>query len=228
MIIAIAAAVAAAAPSAACPNLATPDAHVCRAMEAKKAGNEQGAAQAFEEAARATPDKDPKVAGLWAAAGNLWIAAGQPGKAAFALDRALAQPDLAGPHRGEVLLDRARAAEAQGDLKTARARLNQARATIAEDPFYWYFSAALAIRENDAATAQSSIGEALKLAPSDPTVLFEAGHVAHFAGDEAKARYYWQQAASADPNGQSGKAAKEALGMLAAPATVTQPAPAPK
>jgi len=227
MILAIAAAVAAAAPPAACPNVATPDALVCRAMEAKKAGNEQGAALAFEEAARATPDKDPKAARLWAAAGNLWIAAGQPGKAAFDLDRALAQ-GISGPERGEVLLDRARAAEAQGDLKTARTRLNDARAMIAEDPFYWYFSAALAIRENDAATAQSSIGEALKLAPSDPTVLFEAGHVAHFAGDETKARYYWQQAASADPNGQSGKAAREALGVLAAPATVTKPAQPPK
>jgi tetratricopeptide (TPR) repeat protein len=227
MILSIAAAVAAAAPPAACPNVATPDALVCRAMEAKKAGNEQGAALAFEEAARATPDKDPKAARLWAAAGNLWIAAGQPGKAAFDLDRALAQ-GISGPERGEVLLDRARAAEAQGDLKTARTRLNDARAMIAEDPFYWYFSAALAIRENDAATAQSSIGEALKLAPSDPTVLFEAGHVAHFAGDETKARYYWQQAASADPNGQSGKAAREALGMLAAPATVTKPAQPPK
>ena len=173
------------------------------------------------------PTSDPKAARLWAAAGNLWIAAGQPGKAAFDLDRALAQ-GISGPERGEVLLDRARAAEAQGDLKTARTRLNDARAMIAEDPFYWYFSAALAIRENDAATAQSSIGEALKLAPSDPTVLFEAGHVAHFAGDETKARYYWQQAASADPNGQSGKAAREALGMLAAPATVTKPAQPPK
>jgi len=227
MILAIAAAVAAAAAPAPCPDVHTPDALVCRALESKKAGNEQGAAQGFEEAARATPDTDPKAAGLWAAAGNLWIAAGQPGKAAFDLDRALAQ-GISGPERGEVLLDRARAAEAQGDLKTARTRLNDARAMIAEDPFYWYFSAALAIRENDAATAQSSIGEALKLAPSDPTVLFEAGHVAHFAGDETKARYYWQQAASADPNGQSGKAAREALGMLAAPATVTKPAQPPK
>jgi len=227
MILAIAAAVAAAAAPAPCPDVHTPDALVCRALESKKAGNEQGAAQGFEEAARATPETDPKAAGLWAAAGNLWIAAGQPGKAAFDLDRALAQ-GISGPERGEVLLDRARAAEAQGDLKTARTRLNDARAMIAEDPFYWYFSAALAIRENDAATAQSSIGEALKLAPSDPTVLFEAGHVAHFAGDETKARYYWQQAASADPNGQSGKAAREALGMLAAPATVTKPAQPPK
>ena len=55
---------------------------------------------------------------------------------------------------------------------------------IPDDPFYWYFSAALAIREGDADTAQSSIGKALKLAPSDPAILFEAGHVADFDGDD--------------------------------------------
>ena len=215
MILAIAAAVAAAAaPAAACPVVATPEALVCRAMESQKAGNLQGAAQGFEEAARASSTDDPKTASLWAAAGNLWIAAGQSGKAAVDLDRALASPGLKGPHRGEVLLDRARAAEAQGDLKSARARLNEARQTIAEDPFYWYFSAALAIRENDVATAQSSIGEALKLAPSDPTVLFEAGHVAQFVGQDEKARAYWSQADRYDTNGPIGKAAREAMSLL--------------
>jgi tetratricopeptide (TPR) repeat protein len=226
MILAIAAALAAAAPApaSACPNVVTPDALVCRALEAQKSGDSQTAAQSFEEAAKASSEKDPKTARMWAAAGNLWVAAGQAGKAALDLDKALALPGLQAEQRGEALLDRARAAEAQNDLKTARARLNEARATISEDPFYWYFSAALAIRENDAALAQSSIGQALKLAPSDPAVLFEAGHVAHFAGDDAKARLYWQQAASADPTGASGKAARDALTMLGAPATiVTQP-----
>ena len=229
MILAIATAVAAAAAApAACPDVSTPAALVCHAVEAQKAGNAQGAALAFEEAARGSPATDPKTAHLWAAAGNVWIAAGQPGKAAAALDRALAFPGLTGGQRGEALLDRARAAEAQGDLQAARSRVTEARATIAEDPFLWYFSAALAIREGDVATAQSSIGQALKLAPSDPTILFEAGHVAHFAGDDTKARYYWQQAASADPNGAAGKSASEALRMLAAPATVTGPPAKPK
>jgi len=230
MIFALAAALAAAAaaPPAPCPVVSTPDALVCRALEAQKAGNTQGAALAFEEAARGSSDQDPKTARLWAAAGNVWIAAGQPGKAAAALDRALALTGLEGAQRGEALLDRARAAEAQGDLKTARSRLNEARATISEDPFYWYFSAALAIREGNAAIAQSSIGEALKLAPSDPTILFEAGHVAHFTGDEEKARYYWQQAASADPDGATGKSASEALRMLSEPKTVTPPPAKPK
>ena len=217
---------AAAAAATTCPDIVTPDALVCRALEAQKGGDNQSAAQAFEEAAKASIDKDPKTARMYAAAGNLWIAAGQAGKAAFDLDRALALPGLEAEQRGEALLDRARAAEAQGDLKTARAKLNEAAATISGDPFYWYFSAGLAIREGDAATAKTSIGKALSLAPSDPTVLFEAGHVADFTGNEDEARRYWSRAVAGDPNGPVGKAAAKAIEMLGVTPTVkseTQP-----
>jgi tetratricopeptide (TPR) repeat protein len=203
-----------------CPQAQSPDALVCRALNAQSSGDNQNAAQLFEQAARAASDSDPKTSRLLAAAGNLWIAAGQPGKAAFDLDRALILPGLEGDQRGEAQLDRARAAEAQNDLKTARARWNDARLAIPEDPFLWYFSAALAIRENDLAMAQSSIGEALKRAPTDPTILFEAGHVAEFAGDEARARTYWEQSAASDPTGAVGQAAREAIKMLPAPAKV--------
>ena len=208
----LAAAVAAASP--ACPNVVTPDALVCRALAAQKAGENEAAAQAFDEAAKASPEKDPKTARLFAAAGNMWIAADEPGKAALSLDRALALPGLQAEQRGEALLDRARAAEAQNDLKTARAKLTEAAQTISEDPFYWYFSAALAIREGDGTTAKAAIGKALTLAPSDPTILFEAGHVADFTGDPAQARSYWMRAAGSDPNGPVGKAAAKAIEML--------------
>ena len=229
MILILAATLAAAAPQAAsaCPDLVTPDALVCRALQAQKTGDDAGAAQAFEEAARASSEKDPRTARMWAAAGNLWIAARQPGKAALDLDNALALPGLEAEQRGEALLDRARAAEAQDDLKTARAKATEASATISDDPFYWYFSAALAIREGDRVTAQSAIDKALTLAPSDPTVLFEAGHVADFVGDDEKARAYWMRAAASDPNGEIGKAAAKAVEMLGVTPTVklepTQP-----
>ena len=226
----VAAAVATAAPAAqtGCPSLVTPDALVCRALEAQKAGDNDAAAQAFEEAAKASPNKDPKTARMYAAAGNLWIAANQPGKAALDLDKALALPGLEAEQRGEALLDRARAAEAQDDLKTARAEANLAAATISDDPFYWYFSAALAIRENDALTAKSAIAKALTLAPNDPAILFEAGHVADFSGDEAAARTYWMRAAGSDPNGPVGKAAAKAVEMLGVTPTVKTDVHPPK
>jgi tetratricopeptide (TPR) repeat protein len=207
-------AAAAAAAAAPCPNLITPEALVCRALVAQKSGDNAGAAQAFEEAAKASSDKDPRTARMYAAAGNLWIAANQLGKAAFDLDRALALPGLEAEQRGEALLDRARAAEAQGDYKTARAKADEASATISDDPFYWYFSAALAIREGDHGRATAAIGKALTLAPSDPAVLMEAGHVADFNGDDDAARSYWMRAAANDPNGPVGKAAAKAVEML--------------
>ena len=211
--------------AAACPDVVTSEAFVCRALESSQAGKPEAAAAAFEQAALATADNDPAKARMLAAAGNMWIAANQPGKAALALDRALAGTSFQAEQRGEALLDRARAAESQNDLKTARAKLTEAAATISADPFYWYFSAALAIRENDKATAQYAIGRALSLAPTDPTILFEAGHVAHFAGDLAKARSYWSQANHFDSTGPIGKAAREALLLLAAPVTAkAQPA----
>lgn len=223
MILIFAAALAAAAPagSTACPSVVTPEAFVCRALEAQKGGDPQAAAQAFEQAALASPDKEPATARMFAAAGNMWIAANQPAKAAADLGKAIAIPGLSTEQRGEALLDWARAAEALDDLRTARAKLTLAAPSVGgADPFYWYFSAALAVREGDAATAQSAIAKALALAPGDPTILFEAGHVAHFSGDDAKARTYWQQAAAADPNGVAGRSAAKAAELLGVLPTV--------
>ena len=222
LLAALAAATPAAAPAAAasCPNVVTPEALVCRALDAQKHGDLQGSARAFEQAALASPGKESANGRLWAAAGNMWIAANGPAQAAADLDKALAASGLTGQQRGEVLLDRARAAEAQDDLKTARAKLDEAAATISDDPFTWYFSAALAIREKDLAAAQAAIAKALALAPSDPVILFEAGHVADLAGDVDKARSYWMRAAGSDPNGDVGKAAAKAVEMLGVTPTV--------
>ena len=193
----------------------------CRAVNRQLTGRFAEAAAAFEAGAGMLKPGDPTIDRMLAAAGNMWIAAGQPGKAALALDKALAGTGLLTDQRGEALLDRARAAEAQGDLKTARAKVTAAAETIAQDPFLWYFSAALAIRENDSTTAKLAIGRALGLEPNDPTILFEAGHVYEFAGDDAKARDYWTRAATADPKGKSGDAARRALAMTDVPLKVT-------
>lgn len=222
-----AAALAAAAPQT-CPDLVTSQAFVCRAVQATSAGRHDEAATAFEQAASQTEASPPEQARLYAAAGNAWIAAGEPGKAALDLDRALSGTGLQAENRGEALLDRARAAEAQNDLATARAKVTEAAQTISADPFLWYFSAALAIREGDAATAKSSIGRALTLAPADPVILFEAGHVAEYTGDIVGARSYWERTIARDPKGDAGAAAREALKLLPAPVTVQSGGASPK
>jgi len=226
MILPLALALAAAQPAQAaepapCPTVLTQDAQACRAVEASKAGRFADAATAFESAADLAPAGDPARDRALAAAGNMWIAAGQPGKAAVALDKALSGTGLRAEQHGLALLDRARVAEAQGDLKTARAKVTEAAKTISEDPYLWFFSAALAIREEDIPTAKSSINRALAMVPGSPEVLFEAGHVAKAAGEDAQARDYWARAAAADPNGAAGRAAREALAMTEAPLTVT-------
>lgn len=222
MIPILALALAAATPAAsACPSVLTQQAQSCRAIEASKAGKFTEAATAFEGAADLTPGDDPAHDRALAAAGNMWIAAGQPGKAALALDKALAGKGLQADQHGLALLDRARAAESQGDLKMARAKVNEAAQTISEDPYLWYFSAALAIREEDIASAKSSINRALAMVPDSPEVMFEAGHVFQAAGEESKAREFWTKAAAADPNGPTGKAARQALAMTETPLTVT-------
>jgi tetratricopeptide (TPR) repeat protein len=194
---------------------------ICEALAAQSAGRFAEAAAGFESAAVDLKPGDPVADRMLAAAGNMWIAAGEPGKAATALDKGLAGSGLLADQRGEALLDRARAAEAQGDLKTARAKVTAAAETISRDPFLWYFSAALAIREQDPAAAKTAIGRALSLEPNDPTILFEAGHVYELAGDDDKARDYWTRAAAADPKGKSGDAARRALAMMDVPLTVT-------
>ena len=215
------AALLAAAPPPACAGQSGVAQNVCVALAAQKAGRFAESAQQFESGAGMLKPGDPAIDRMLAAAGNMWIAAGQPGKAALALDKALAGTGLLAEQRGEALLDRARAAEAQNDLKTARAKVTAAAETISRDPFLWYFSAALAIRENEPAAAKLAIGRALSLQPNDPTILFEAGHVFQVAGDDARARDYWTRAATADPKGKSGDAARRALAMLDVPLTIT-------
>lgn len=221
MILFLAALAAVQAPASSCPTVLTHEAQACRALEASKAGRFADAAAAFEAAAELSSATDPARDRALAAAGNMWIAAGQPGKAAAALDKALAGGGLKADQHGLALLDRARAAEAQGDLKTARARIDEAAKTIGEDPYLWYFSAAVSLREENIPAAKSTINRALAMVPDSAEVLFEAGHIAKAGGEDAQARDYWNRAITADPNGPTGKAARDALAMTDAPLTVT-------
>jgi tetratricopeptide (TPR) repeat protein len=221
MILILAALVAVQAPASSCPTVLTHEAQACRAIEASNAGRFADAAAAFEAAAELSSATDPARDRALAAAGNMWIAAGQPGKAALALDKAIAGTGLKADQHGLALLDRARAAEAQGDLKTARTKIDEAAKTISEDPYLWYFSAAISLREENIPAAKSAINRALAMVPDSAEVLFEAGHIAKAGGEDAQARDYWNRAIAADPNGPTGKAARKALAMTDVPLTVT-------
>ena len=184
------------------------------------------AATAFEQAARdAETARDARGGDFWVQAGNSWLAAGDGAKARQAFDAALATTALTPELRGEVHLDRARAAVLLEDMAAARKDIDQGLALVAADPFAWYLSSALALREGKLDRAKADIARGLGLAPNDPDLLVQAGNVAGLAGEVEAARGFYEKAAAAAPNSRAGKAASAALAANAAP---VQPAPAAK
>ncbi len=181
------------------------------------------AATSFEQAAmEAEASKDPGRADFWAQSGNAWLAAGDAMKARKAFNAALATTPLAPELRGELHLDRARAAVAVSDLAAARADIDQGLKLVPGDPFGWYLSSALALREEKLARAKADIGKALELAPSDPDLLLHAGTVAGIAGEVDTARSFYEKAARLAPASPAGRSAQAAL-----TANAGEPAPRP-
>lgn len=175
------------------------------------------AATAFEQAARdAEVDRDPRRSDFWVQSGNAWLAAGDGAKARQAFDAALATGAVAPELRGEIHLDRARAAVLLGDVTAARADIDQGLALVPSDPFGWYLSSALALREQKLPRAKEDIAKALALAPSDPDLLVQAGNVAGTEGEVEAARSFYQKAVQAGPDSLAGKAAAAALAANAA------------
>ena len=170
------------------------------------------AATAFEQAAaEAETARDARRADFWAQAGNAWLAAGDPAKAKRALDSSLVAASASDELRGEVHLDRARAAVALGDVVGARADIDQALKLVPADPYGWLLSSALALKEEKLARAQADIAKASQLAPNDPDVLLQAGTVAGITGEVEQARLLYARAAKAGPDTAAGKAAAAAL-----------------
>ncbi|WP_419808743.1 tetratricopeptide repeat protein [Sphingomonas sp.] len=206
-----------AATAPACPN---PDAlparaaaRRCEAMTMAGGAHWREAAAAFEAAAAEV--EPAKSAPLWAQAGNAWLAAGDAARAGTALDTALVRSEgLTGFDRGELLLDRARAAVAGGDQDGARRVLDQAVAAVPADPLVWLLSATLARRMGDPARSARDIAEALRLSPDDAAVQVEGGNIAALAGEEATAKERWEAAARLQPDGPSGRAASAALAQF--------------
>lgn len=170
------------------------------------------AAAAFEQAARdAETRRDGRAADFWVQSGNAWLAAGDGAKAKAAFDAALAAGSLAAELRGEVHLDRARASVQVGDLAAARADMDRGLELVPGDPFAWYLSSALALREDDLARAREHSAKAVALAPDDADVLLHAGNVARAGGEAEAAKGFYTRAAAAAPGSVAAKSAQAAL-----------------
>lgn len=176
------------------------------------------AASTFEQAARdAETKQDPRRADFWVQAGNAWLAAEEAEKARSAFDWALATTNLTPELRGEVHLDRARAGVLLKDLPGARKDIDKGLELVARDPFAWYLSSALALKEGQMARASSDIAKAVQLAPDDTTVLLQAGTVAGTTGDLDKARGFYERVIKLAPASEAAKAAQSALASKPAP-----------
>jgi tetratricopeptide (TPR) repeat protein len=183
------------------------------------------AAEAFgQAAAEAEIAKDPRRSDWWVQSGNAWLAAGDAAKARSAFDSALVAGISSPELRGEVHLDRARAAVALGALGAARSDIELALKLVPGDPFVWVLSSALALKEEQVGRAQADIAKATELAPEDPDVLLQAGNVAGVSGDVEQARTLFAKAARAAPDSPAGKAAAAALAANAGePASASKP-----
>ena len=184
----------------------------CAGLAYVELGRWDAAASAFAQAAeQAETTVDPRRADFWVQAGNSWLAAGDALQARRAFDSALATALLAPQLRGEVHLDRARAGVALDDLAGARVDLDKGLELVPQDPFGWYLSSALALKEKDLARAQDDIAEAVRLAPDDANLLVHAGNVAGISGEVEAARGLYARAIRLAPGTDAAKAAQAAL-----------------
>lgn len=184
----------------------------CLGLAFMGANRPADAARAFEDAARVAESKgDASAAELYGQAGNALLLAEQYARAEVVLNNALVLAARHGNTKGELLIDRARAREAQGNSTGARADLEQAVTLAPNDAAGWLLLGALARREERLADARPALANALRLAPRDPDVQLEAGNMAAMDGDYAKARALWSAAAKTAPDTPAGKAADLAL-----------------
>ena len=200
MICLIAAALAAAASAAAMSRCGHTDAFVCRALEASRAASRSGRARrSSRRRSRPTTRIRPRRAcspppatcgsppasrarPRWRSTGRSPGPASRPSSAAKRCSTGPAQPKRRTTSRPPA---------------PSSPRPRRPSPTI---PFTGISRRRWRSARLDKATAQAAIGRALSLAPADPIILFEAGHVAHFVGDDAKARDYWIRAAGRRPH----------------------------
>jgi tetratricopeptide (TPR) repeat protein len=159
-------------------------------------------------------------------AGQAWLLAGEPARAAATLTAAVAVT----PDDADLLTDRAEAYAGQKQYQEAIADLDHALALDAKrvDSLIFRASAHRALEQFDA--ARRDVDAALRLAPDQPDALLERGNIRGVTGDEAGARQDWQRVAQVAPNSAAATAAKDNLAKrddAPPPAAVPSAKPAP-
>ena len=184
------------------------------------------AQSAFTAGREAASPRDAMMrAKLGIMAGNAALAGRSPVAALAVLDVAKGDAEMAKTAEitSAIAVDRARALVLLNRQDEAAAALAEARSAQGDNATTWLLSATLSRRMNHLAEAQTQIESAAKLAPTDPEIALEAGVIAELSGHEDAARKDWQSVADADPDGPSGRQAKE---YLAQTTRATAPAPA--
>jgi tetratricopeptide (TPR) repeat protein len=143
-------------------------------------------------------------------AGQSWLLAGDPARAAGVLTAALA---LA-PDDADLLTDRAEALAGEKKYREAIADLDGALKLDAKrvDALVFRASAHRSLEQYD--LARRDIDAALRLAPDQPDALLERGNIRGLTGDEAGARKDWRRVAQVAPDSAADSAAKANLARL--------------
>jgi tetratricopeptide (TPR) repeat protein len=158
-------------------------------------------------------------------AGQSWLLAGDPARAAAVLTAALALT----PNDADLLIDRAEALAGEKNYREAVADLDGALKLDAKrvDALVFRASAHRSLEQYD--MARRDIDAALRLAPDQPDALLERGNIRGMTGDQAGARKDWQRVVQVAPNSAADGAAKANLAKLdGAPADPAAPPAKPK
>jgi tetratricopeptide (TPR) repeat protein len=158
-------------------------------------------------------------------AGQAWLLAGEPARAAGVLTAALALT----PEDPDLLIDRAEALAGEKNYREALADLDAALKLDAKrvDALVFRASAHRSLEQYD--QARRDIDAALRLAPDQPDALLERGNIRGITGDQDGARKDWQRVAQVAPKSAADVAAKANLAKLdGAPADTAGPPAKPK
>ncbi|MCM8557907.1 tetratricopeptide repeat protein [Sphingomicrobium sediminis] len=186
---------------------------LCRATVAQGEGRHADSARFFEEAALLAADAGEQARAN-AAAGAMWLAAGDPTRALGPIDAALASQTLDAMQRGFTLIDRATALYGLSRADEALVALDDAATLVDQDPYLWFLGGRIALDLERFDDAELRVGNGLLLAPDSPELLHLAGLVAIAKGEPDSAKDYWRKAVLAAPGHPAARAAGQGLQLL--------------